>query len=272
MAAGIAKKKRIFASKNGLGRMSLLNLSAVTMFFYRIYQFLFMMPLLLVFTVLAALTTIIGSMLGFPWTMGYYPGRIWAKLFCTLSFVRVQVRGREKIATDTSYVFVANHQGAYDIFAIYGFLGHNFRWLMKKGLERIPLVGYSCRVSGHIYVDNSSPSAVRATMQEAEKRLAGGMSVVVFPEGSRTKDGKIHAFRRGAYSLAMEFGLPVVPITIDGAYSVLPRGKWLPRPGKIVLTVHDPILPGPGGRHELSELMAASYRAITSALPDGAVE
>ena len=137
---------------------------------------------------------------------------------------------------------------------------------MKKSLERIPLVGYSCKVSGHIFVDNSSPSAVKATMEAAERRLAGGMSVVVFPEGSRTLDGRMHAFRRGAFSLAVEFGLPVVPITIDGAYTILRRGSFLPRPGRITLTIHKPIEAPEGGRHELADLMDKSYKAIASAL------
>ncbi len=236
---------------------------------YRIYQFLIMMPLLLVATVLAATATIIGSALGMGRTFGYWPGHVWARIFCILSFVRVRTAGGEKVQKNKSYVFVANHQGAYDIFAIYGYLGHHFRWMMKKSLEKIPLVGYSCRVSGHIYVDNSSPAAVRATMTEAEKRLAGGMSVVVFPEGSRTRDGRMHAFRRGAFTLAMEFGLPVVPVTIDGAYRILPRGAWLPRYGTINLTVHNPILPDGEGRHELSSLMERSKAEIASALPPG---
>ena len=138
--------------------------------------------------------------------------------------------------------------------------------MMKKGLEKIPLVGYSCRVSGHIYVDNSSPAAVRATMAEAEKRLSGGMSVVVFPEGSRTPDGKMHAFRRGAFALAVEFGLPVVPVTIDGAYSVMPRQAMLPRYGTITLTIHQPIYPDGEGRHDLAQLMERSRASIASAL------
>lgn len=226
-----------------------------------------MLPLLLVATVIAALVTIIGSALGMGRWFGYWPGHIWAKIFCWLTMVRVRVVGGEDIEPDKSYVFVANHQGAYDIFAIYGYLGHQFRWMMKKGLEKIPLVGYSCRVSGHIYVDNSSPAAVRTTMADAEKRLAGGMSVVVFPEGSRTRDGHMHAFRRGAFALAMEFGLPVVPVTIDGAYRVLPRGSWLPRYGTITLTIHRPIMPDGEGRHELGSLMERSREAIASALP-----
>lgn len=237
------------------------------LFFYYIYLICIGIPLLLVITIIAALVTIIGSALGAGRTMGYWPGHFWAQLFCVLTWVRVEVRGSDNISQGRSYVFVANHQGAYDIFAIYGYLGHNFRWMMKKGLEKIPLVGYSCRVSGHIYVDNSSPSAVRRTMETAEQRLAGGMSVVVFPEGARTTDGHMHAFRRGAFTLAVEFGLPVVPVTIDGAYQILRRGSALPRPGRIILTIHKPILPPEGGRHELAELMERSRETIASALP-----
>lgn len=237
------------------------------MFLYRIYQILIMLPLLLVATALTAILTIIGSALGFGRSIGYWLPHWWARLFCVLTMVRVKVRGASNIERGRSYVFVANHQGAYDIFAVYGYLGHNFRWMMKKSLSRIPLVGYSCKVSGHIYVDNSSPAAVRRTMATAEKQLAGGMSVVVFPEGSRTPDGRMHAFRRGAYQLAMEFNLPVVPVTIDGAYRVMPRTALLPRYGTIILTIHQPIEPGENGRHDLKELMDKSYAAIASALP-----
>ena len=238
------------------------------MILYRIYQFIFMLPMVLVLTILTSLVTIIGCVLGGGRIFSYYPAKIWAKLFCWLTLVRVTVRGRENINRKTSYVFVANHQGAYDIFAIYGFLGHNFKWMMKKGLERIPLVGYACRKAGHIFVDNSSQAAVRRTMQDAESRLKDGMSVVVFPEGSRTLDGKMHTFKRGAYQLAMEFSLPVVPITIDGAYEVLPRrGAKLPRPGHIILTIHEPIH-APAEGHDLHSLMDRSYNAIHSALPE----
>lgn len=238
------------------------------MILYRVYQFCIAIPLLLVSTLIAAFFTIAGSMLGFSRTMGYVPGAIWARVFCWLTFVRVKVTGRENINKDTSYVFVANHQGAYDIFSIYGYLGHNFRWMMKKALLKMPAVGYSCKVSGHIFVDNSTPSATRATMQKAEQQLSDGMSVVVFPEGARTLDGKMHTFRRGAFSLAVEFGLPVVPVTIDGAYKILPRGSFLPRPGLIKLTIHKPIHAPESGRHEMAELMEQSYAAIASALPE----
>ena len=198
---------------------------------------------------------------------GYVFPRLWAKLFCILTLVKVTVKGRENVEKNTSYVFVCNHQGAYDIFAVYGYLNHQFRWMMKRSLEKIPLVGYSCKVSGHIMVDNSSPSATRLTMEKAERQLRGGMSLVVFPEGARTWNGKMRPFKRGAYMLAVEFGLPVVPITIDGSFDVMPRFKKLPHWGHIVLTIHKPI-EAVAGKHDLAAVMEESYRVIHESHPE----
>lgn len=238
-------------------------------YIFRIYQFLIAFPLCLVLTILASVVTVAGCFLTSGRFWGYYPAKIWAALFCWLNFVTVSVRGRKNIDKGTSYVFVANHQGAFDIFSIYGFLGHNFKWMMKVSLRKIPFVGYACYKGGHIFVDKSTPSAVRTTIEEAEKRLSGGMSLVVFPEGARTKTGRTGNFKRGAYFLATEFGLPVVPITIDGSYKVLRRtAKYpFPNPGHITLTIHKPICAS-GDGHDIEKLMAESRAAIVSALPE----
>ena len=197
---------------------------------------------------------------------GYYPPKLWAKCWCLLMFVRVEVHGRKNIDKRTSYVFVANHQGAYDIFSIYGYLNHNFRWMMKKSLEKVPFVGIACKSSGHIMVDRSSPQAIKNTMDEAKEKLKGGMSLVVFPEGSRSWDGSMQSFKRGAFKLALDFNLPVVPITIDGSFKVLPRTTYNITPGKIILTIHEPIMPSAEG-HDLDKVLKESHEKIQSALP-----
>lgn len=225
-----------------------------------------MLPIALVATTLTALLTIVVCAFGDARTSSYYLAKVWAKVLCWVSLVKVTIKGRENIDTKTSYVFVANHQGAYDIFAIYGYLGHNFKWMMKKSLEKIPLVGYACRRAGQIFVDNSSPAAVRKTMEDAEKRLQGGMSVVAFPEGTRSKNGKMKSFKRGAYQLAVEFGLPVVPITIEGAYEIMPKDAKIPKWGHVILTIHKPIH-APEQGHDIAQLMEKTYDAISSALP-----
>lgn len=226
-----------------------------------------MMPLMLVATTLTATVVATGSILfGGRW-WGYYPAVLWSKVMAWLSLVTVTVKGRENINKKTSYVFVANHQGAYDIFAIYGWLGHNFKWMMKKGLRSIPMVGFACYKAGHIYVDNSTRAAIHKTMVNAEKQLADGTSLVVFPEGTRTKSGQVGVFKKGAYALAVEFNLPVVPITIDGAYHIMPITSRLPRPGHITLTIHKPILPKTGG-HDTAALIKESRDAVVSALKE----
>ncbi|MDE7026212.1 MAG: 1-acyl-sn-glycerol-3-phosphate acyltransferase [Paramuribaculum sp.] len=236
-------------------------------YLYRIYQCVVMLPVLLVATVVTALIAIAGSMLGAGRWCGYWPEVVWARLWCAMAFVRVKVRGKENISPSTSYVFVANHQSAYDIFSVYGYLGHSFRWMMKQELRRIPLVGLACEKSGQIFVDRSSPAAIRHTMERAEKQLSGGMSLVVFPEGARTWDGKMRQFKRGAFLLATEFNLPVVPVTIDGAFDVMPRTARMPRWGTITLTIHKPILPPEGG-YDLPRLMEESREKIASVLPE----
>lgn len=233
--------------------------------FYRLYQLFVMLPVVVVSTIITAILTAVGSMLGGSRWWGYWPAKIWSKLFCWITLVRVSVKGRENIDPRTSYVFVANHQGAYDIFSIYGFLGHNFKWMMKKSLEKIPFVGWACKCSGQIFVDNSSPTAIRNTMEAAKHQLQGGMSLVVFPEGARTFTGRLGRFKRGAYTLAIEFGLPVVPVTINGAFEVLPRTGKLPHWGHITLTIHKPIMPGCDG-HDLTTLMDESRQAIETGL------
>lgn len=235
---------------------------------YRIYQCVIMLPILVVVTIITALVTIILSLAGCSRLGAYYPEVVWARLWCILAFVRVKVSGRENIDKKTSYVFVCNHQGAYDIFSVYGYLGHNFKWMMKASLRKIPFVGLACERGGQIYVDKSSPSALRKTMERAEKQLSDGMSLVVFPEGARTPDGKLHKFKRGAYMLAAEFGLPVVPVTIQGSYKVMSRFAKLPHWGRITLTIHKPINPDNDGKHDLAEVMDKSRDSIASVLPE----
>ena len=233
-----------------------------------LYQWLIAMPILLILTILTALTTLIGCRLGNGNFWGYYPAHIWSRLFCILSLVRIEVRGRENIDKNTSYVFVSNHQGAYDIFLIYGYLNHNFKWMMKKSLRNIPFVGSACAAAGHIFVDNSTPGRLKETLQKAETTLQNGMSLVVFPEGARTFTGHMGYFKRGAFQLADELQLAVVPVTIDGSFEILPRtGKWIHR-HRMILTIHEPIAPKGQGVENIKATMAEAYTAVESSLPE----
>lgn len=194
---------------------------------YKLYQLCVALPVILLATVLTALTTSLGSVLGSAHFWGYWPGRLWSQLVCRVLLLPVRVEGREHLEKGRSYVFVANHQGPMDIFLVYGFLGRNFKWMMKKALRRMPLVGMACEKGGHIFVDKSGPKAVARTIAQARSTLRGGTSLVVFPEGARTFTGHMGLFRKGAFRLAADIGLDVVPVTIDGSFDVLRRQDGL---------------------------------------------
>jgi 1-acyl-sn-glycerol-3-phosphate acyltransferase len=153
----------------------------------------------------------------------------------------VKVSGREKIDKGKPYVFVANHQGAFDIFLIYGFLGVPFKWMMKAGIGKIPFVGSACRAAGFIFVDNSTPKKAAKSVFEAEKCLKSGTSMVVFPEGSRTNNGKMAKFKKGAFQIAVDRKTAIVPITINGSYDVLRIGSLNVRPHRMEMVIHDSI-------------------------------
>lgn len=232
---------------------------------YFFYHWLIAVPLFIACTAITAITTSVGSILGNVNFWGYWPPHYWAKFSCWVFLIRVKVIGRENIDKKTSYIFVSNHQGAFDIFTIYGFLGHNFKWLMKKSLEKIFLVGAACRNAHHIFVDDSKITAIKETISKAENTLKDGMSLVIFPEGSRSWDGKMVPFKRGAFMLAGEFNLPVVPVTIEGSFHSLARYAKQVAPGLITLTIHKPIYPGPRG-FNTKQLMAQCREDIESAL------
>ncbi|CDF21971.1 1-acyl-sn-glycerol-3-phosphate acyltransferase [Prevotella sp. CAG:617] len=237
---------------------------------YHIYQIIVALPILLVTTILTALVTSIGCFLGDAHFWGYYPGKIWSQIFCRILLIPVKVEGHQYIDKNTSYVFVANHQGPMDIFLIYGFLGRNFKWMMKKSLRNIPLVGYACEKARHIFVDKSGPKKIQETYEKARQTLQGGTSVVVFPEGSRTYTGHMGPFRKGAFLLADELQLPIVPITIDGSFDVLTRmaGISFVHRHTMRLIIHKPIMPHGKGPEYIKENMEVSYKIIMNDLPE----
>ncbi len=235
--------------------------------FYILYQACIAAPILLVITLLTALVTIVGSWIGSPHFWGYWPGKIWSQLFCYVLLIPVKVVRHPEVKKGTSYVFVANHQGSFDIFLIYGFLGRYFKWMMKKSLRKMPFVGKACEAAGHIFVDKSGPKKINATIEHARSVLQGGTSLVVFPEGARTFTGHMGYFKKGAFQLADELQLPVVPLTIDGSFDILPRTggflQWHP----MTLTIHAPIYPQSKGMENIKATMEQSYREIEKALP-----
>lgn len=198
-------------------------------YFYIIYQYLIAIPLILVITLFTALVTVIC----FPWKNGAFPHAVqvfWSRSIIRLLLVPITVTGQENIQKGQSYVFVSNHQSFLDVFAIYGWLPANFKWLMKKELRRVPFVGFACKVAGHIFVDRANPVAALHSIKEIEAELQNGVSTVIFPEGTRTKTGEMGRFKRGAFQVALDLHLPIIPISLTGCYEAMPRGTYYARP------------------------------------------
>jgi 1-acyl-sn-glycerol-3-phosphate acyltransferase len=188
----------------------------------------------------AGITTLMCSMFD-DRKWGFYPAKIWSRFTCYFTFVRIEVEGRENIDKNQSYVFVANHQSFYDIFAIYGWLNIPFKWVMKKELEKAPIIGIACKSAGHIFISRNQGKAALKSIEEAKKKLINGLSVVIFPEGSRTPNGEIGTFKRGAFQIATDLQLPIIPISIIGAFDVMSKHTFNITPGKIKMIIHKEI-------------------------------
>ena len=237
-------------------------------YLYRTYQLLIALPLIAIYTLITCLMVTVGCALGNGHFWGYYPGKWWAQFIIRILLLPVKVEGRENLVKGQSYVFVANHQGAFDIFLIYGFLSRNFKWMMKRQLRQMPFVGKACESAHHIFVDKRGASKIRETYDRARQTLQGGMSLVVFPEGARSFTGHMGVFKRGAFMLADDIELPVVPLTINGSFDIMPRTRdmkwvvWHP----LRLTIHKPILPIGKGTDNIKYLEQESYKVVMGGL------
>lgn len=197
---------------------------------------------------------------------GYMPPHWWSRITCWLALCRVKTKGHAHLDSLQSYVFVANHQGAFDIFLVYGFLNQNIKWIQKQSLRKIPLVGFASEKAGHVFVDNSNLSTRAETIDRAKAQIADGVSMVIFPEGARTLTGKMGRFKRGAYYIAYDMRLPIVPITINGSYDVLKRNTRQLKPGRLEMVIHPPIPTVGLTESDLPELIDRTKEIIHSAL------
>lgn len=208
---------------------------------YTLYQYLIAWPIIMIITPIVAIATIILSPILPNSDIAYFPARWWGRLICYLMFIRIKVIGIEKLNVKQSYVIVSNHQSILDIFAIYGWLPNIFKWIMKAELRKIPLVGKACESAGHIFINRANPVAAKTSLDKAKNQLINGVSVVVFPEGTRTTNGEVSKFKKGAFRIATDLVLPILPITIKGSYECMRRNSCVVHPGVIEMIFHDPI-------------------------------
>lgn len=208
---------------------------------YPVWQWLVFIPIAVVATLIGAVLSILISLLISPRVANLYVAVPWCHIIAFFAPVRVEVEGMEHVDRDQSYVVVANHQSQFDIPVIYGFCGLDLRWVMKAELGKVPFVAQGCRAIGHIFVNRSDPDQARTAINQAIGRLKSGTGILFFAEGTRSRSGKLLAFKKGAFRVAIDQQLPILPMTVVGTRDVLPAGSLRIRPGRVRLIIHPPI-------------------------------
>lgn len=194
--------------------------------------------------------------------------RYWGRILCRLAGVQVTVQGIENINPHQTYIFAGNHCSQYDIFSFQGYFPHDFRWIAKKELFRIPIFGQAMHRVGYIPIDRSHGRQALKSLDEAAKRIAAGSSVLIFPEGTRSADGLLHEFKTGAVLLAIKAGVPIVPLGFNGSYEVLPKGRLLPQPGKITIRIGTPVSTANYQAGDKQELARELHQAVQQLLDE----
>lgn len=181
--------------------------------------------------------------------------RGWAHSTLWMCGVKVKVRGLELVDMSRSYVYVSNHASMFDIPAILAAIPDQIRILYKKELNWIPIFGWGLKYGSYIAIDRSRGTEAMRGLEEAAAKIRNGASALLYAEGTRTLDGKLQTFRRGAFNLAVKAGVPVVPLTVNGSFKLMPKKSFVVRPGHVELVLGSPIEITGSGKEEEMKLM-----------------
>ena len=201
---------------------------------------LFLIPAISVYTIVLGTLSIGSSLFERRGYCAHWCARSWSRLILVTTGVHMDIAGLERLVPGRTYLFVANHQSIYDIPILFWSLPYQLRIIAKESLGQFPFLGWHLRRTGHMLVDRKRPDR-SAIFSWASRLTAQGLSLIVFPEGTRSRDGRVGRFKRGSFYLALEGGMPVVPISIVGSRHVMLKGRLATYPGRVRLIVHEPI-------------------------------
>jgi 1-acyl-sn-glycerol-3-phosphate acyltransferase len=220
-------------------------------------------------TVLLAPMVVAMSAISGRW--GYRVSQLWVRIDLLLTGVRVRTRYETPLDPRTPYVFMSNHQSHFDVLAVVAALpAFQLRWVAKKELTKVPVFGWALRHSDHIIIDRSDHVQAMKSLRAAADKMRGGVSVIIFPEGTRGPgDGTMLPWKRGGFVLALDAGIPVVPIAVAGSADILGRHGWQIRSGTIDVVVGAPI---PVAGVERDELMRRARERLEGMLPRAAAQ
>ncbi len=192
-------------------------------------------------TIILGIPVMVAGLLSRTGNLAFSISKLWAYTMLAVSFVRTEIKNKEKILKGTSYIIISNHQSLYDIIALVTALGIQYRWFIKKEVLKIPIFGYALYASRNIFIDRSNTARAIESINKGIDRLPRGISIMVFAEGTRSPDGQIHEFKKGGFVTAVRRKIPILPVTVNGSRRVLPKGSLIVKPGKIQVVIGDPI-------------------------------
>jgi 1-acyl-sn-glycerol-3-phosphate acyltransferase len=199
-----------------------------------------LIPIITAYTVVLGTLSIASSLFDRRGVFAHGCARLWSWLILATTGVRVKVRGLERLERGKTYVFVANHQSIYDIPVLFASLPYQLRIIAKDSLGRFPIIGWHLSRTGHLLVDRRKPDP-RVVFNWANGLTAKGVSLIVFPEGTRSATGRVGVFKGGSIYPAVQAGLPIVPISVAGTRQVMRKGRLMTCPGDVDVVVHEPI-------------------------------
>ncbi len=223
-------------------------------------------PLIIVATIVLGLLNLLVSLFETDGRRQVAIAQYWSRVLLFIAGVKLEIEGLEKIDPKGSYVFVSNHVSYMDTPVVLGHIPLQFRFLAKKSLFSIPLLGYHLKRAGHIPVPRENPRAAIQAMSEAAKAIRDrGVSILIFPEGGRSLTG-LKPFKEGAAYIAIKAGVPVIPLCLKGTLEVLPLGSLNVRPGRVLLRVGDPVATSHLTLHDRAQLSGELYQRVSELL------
>jgi 1-acyl-sn-glycerol-3-phosphate acyltransferase len=202
----------------------------------------FLIPAISVYTVVLGAASLVSSLFDRRGYFAHRCARMWSRLILWTTGVRVSVEGLDRIEPARTYIFVSNHQSIYDIPVIFAALPYQLRIIAKESLSKFPVLGWHLRRGGHLFVDRRRPDRA-GILRRWRALVSEGLSLIIFAEGTRSWEGRTARFKAGSFLLAIEAGLPIVPIAVIGTRRVMPKGRLRTEPADVELIVHDPIQP-----------------------------
>lgn len=228
----------------------------------------FVMWCIIVFTFLYGIALMAVS---FVTRGGKYPhliARAWARAILCAASIRVRVVGLENIDPKKSYIYMSNHLSYFDIPVLLGHLKVQFRWIAKAELFTIPIFGGAMKGAGYVSIDRSNRKAAFESLRQASENIRNGVSVMIFPEGTRSGDGKVRMFKKGGFVMAIDAGVPIMPVVIHGTRQIMRKDASVIRHGNVVLEILKPIEASEFTRKNKEELMDLTRTAIQEAVKE----